>query len=96
MAFFKKQRLRYQKWLNSFVVKHHDKWYMPLITIGLGASYLALFAAIILTLSIILTVLIKLFGWWVLYTVLVVWAVYGVGMFVRIPGDSEYERNKKS
>lgn len=95
MALFRKQRLRYQKWLNSFVVRHHDKWYMPLITIGLGISYITLFAVIVVALSALLTGIINWTGWWVVWVGLIIWAVYGVGMFVRIPGDSQYGRMKK-
>lgn len=94
MAFFKKQRLRYQEWLNSFVVRHHDEWYMPLITIGLGVSYIIAFIVTIVLLSTILALMVKLIGWWVLYMALTIWAVYGVGMFVRLPGDCQYDMKK--
>lgn len=94
MAFFKKQRLRYQEWLNSFIVKHHDEWYMPLITIGLGLSYLVL-ALLILFISMILIACIHIFiGDWVFWTVVAVGVLYVIGIIVRVPGDCDYDRKQ--
>ena len=95
MAFFRKQRLRYQNWLNSFVVSHHDKWYMPLITIGLGTAYTLLFLLLCLIMSLLTFCVVHFAGWWLLYGALAIWAIYGIGKLVRVPGDVEWERQNK-
>ena len=95
MAFFKKQRHRYQKWLNSFVINHHDKWYMPLITIGLGVAYMFMFLLLCFIMMLLMFYIVHFAGWWLLYSALGLWAIYGVGKLVRVPGDIEYARQNK-
>lgn len=94
MAFFKKQRLRYQEWLNSFVVRHHDKWYMPFITFGIGLAYIIGFVVAMCVLATLIGIMVHYGTLWLLTVILGVWAVYGVGMIIRVPGDSEYDRQK--
>ena len=94
MAFFKKQRLHYQEWLNSFVVRHHDEWYMPLITIGLGIAYLILGLILLILGVVIIAGLPALFGTTWICIVAVVASLWGIGMFVRIPGDTAYDLKK--
>lgn len=95
MAFFRKQRLRYQNWLNSFVINHHDKWYMPLITIGLGATYLLLTLLLCFIMALLTFCVVHFVGWWLLYCALGLYAIYGIGKLVRVPGDVEYNRLHK-
>ena len=68
---------------------------MPLITIGLGAAYTFIGLATLIICMIIVSCLTTLFGWVWLGVVAIIAGLWGVGMFVRIPGDHKYDRQKE-
>ena len=67
---------------------------MPLITIGLGVAYTFIGLAAIIVGIIIVSCLTALFGWVWLGIVAIIVGLWGVGMFVRIPGDAAYDRRE--
>ena len=67
---------------------------MPLITIGLGGAYLILGLILLILGVVIVAGLTALFGTTWICVVAVVASLWGIGMFVRIPGDTQYENKK--
>lgn len=97
MALFKKQRKRFQEWLNSFVVKHHEDWWMPLFTIALGISYVCVGVGFIAVIGSTIVGLAMLgnTGAWIAGIIAAITLVYYIGMIARVPGDNEWERRQR-
>ena len=97
MDLFKKQRTRYQSWLNGFVESHHDSWWMPLFTVALGLGY-ACYGIVLLTIlgSIIWGLAIAGdLGIWITCIGATIAVLYYIGMIARVPGDNAWERKQK-
>lgn len=90
--------MRYQAWLNAFVEKHHDDWWMPGFTILLGLGYFGLVIGCIALVVLIAIVLESMgnAGIWVSIIVGALTVFYYIGKIARVPGDSEWERKQKN
>lgn len=67
---------------------------MPFITFGIGLAYIIGFVVAMCVLATLIGIMVHCGGLGLLVVILGGWAVYGIGMIIRVPGDFEYDRQK--